>query len=113
METVVVEKLDDSATVNHRHEVILKQTSRNISLNCYVSIILALISVSIAVVVFFVSHSLTADKRAFVATVVSVGDIGVLVILCLARKDPSTLVFFTTLCTFVNGVLFGVAVAFV
>ena len=95
---------------NHRNEKELRETSRIISLSCYFSIILVLFSVTLAVVVFIVSTSISEDKRVFVSTVIGAGTLGVLAILVLSKNHPKTLLVLIPVATFIAGALTGFSI---
>jgi hypothetical protein len=94
-----------------RHEGILRSTSATISLSCYISVVLVLFAAFVASAVFVLSTTIQPDKKAFIATVLSAGTVGILIILCLARKHPTTLLIFIPTATFIGGILTGVAVS--
>lgn len=100
-----------SKDLQFRHEGILRSTSATISLSCYISVVLVLFAAFVASAVFVLSNTIEPDKKAFIATVLSGGTLGILVILCLARKNPTTLLIFIPTATFIGGILTGVAVS--
>ena len=95
---------------SQRNEKELRETSRIISLSCYVSVILVLFAVTLAVVVFVVSTTISEDKRVFVSTVIGAGTLGILAILVLSRNHPKTLLIFIPLATFIAGALTGFSI---
>ena len=101
----------DPSDLEFRNDRILRQTSTVISLSCYISVVFVLFSVVIASVVFALSSTLTPDKKAFIATVGVAGIVGILLILWLSRKHPSTLLIFIPLSTYIAGTLTGLSIA--
>lgn len=98
------------SVTNHRFKRELEETSLVISLGCYISIVLVLFAVAIAIVVFVVSTTVSSDKRAFILTLIGGGTLGILTILVLSRKHYKTLLIFTPLATFLAGLLIGFSI---
>jgi len=109
VEIDVVEKRTDLDFL--REKRVLQEISSAISLNCYVGVIIAIASSVLACVVFFVlTNQISQEERLFFVTVVSVTVVGLLLILCLARKDPKTVLIFSTLISLIGGFIAGLAI---
>ena len=85
----------------------LERISGILSLNCYMTIFLCLFSSILVVTALILPGVIPVEKKAFILLVGVAVLLASIVLIC-ARRDPSILAIFTTLCAFLGGTLLGV-----
>lgn len=90
----------------------IRQNTSATTVNSYINIVLVCISVIVVSIIFFRSGSIEAEKRVFIACIGATVGFGVTFILCLARRDPITLLLFTSLCTYLSGIFLGLSICY-
>ena len=87
----------------------LERISGIISINCYISIFLCIFSAVLITTTVALPGVIPPEKKAFIFLVGISVILGICVLVC-ARRDPSILITFMTLTTFLAGTLLGVGV---
>lgn len=85
----------------------LERISGILSLNCYMTIFLCIFSSVLVVLALILPGVIPVEKKAFILLVAIAVVLSGVVLIC-ARKDPSILAIFTTLCAFLGGTLLGI-----
>jgi hypothetical protein len=85
----------------------LERISGILSLNCYMTIFLCIFSSILVITALILPGVIPVEKKAFILLVGVAVLLAGIVLIC-ARRDPSILAIFTTLCAFLGGTLLGV-----
>jgi hypothetical protein len=88
----------------------MRDTSRTITINCFLVVIMSIACMVVLGVIIAVSSSLIKEKKIFLSTVMGVLLTGCQVVLCVSWKDPNTLIVFSTITAFVCGFCLGLTI---
>jgi len=83
-----------------------------IAMNAHISRILTLLALVISAALIFSNDALPSEKKVFFGTVLGVCALALQVVLCVAGKDESALVLFTTLSAFLSGLVLGLGIVY-
>jgi hypothetical protein len=90
-----------------------RSTSRTIVINSWVVVALSVLCAVFMSVVLGLNGSLTWERRVLLFTIVGVVLAGIQVVLCVSRKEPNTLIIFTTISAIVTGLCMGQIVCYI
>lgn len=102
----------DSADTASKLDRETRRVSTIISTSALVWNLISVSTLIVAAIVFFTSPLLSQDKKVFLCTVLGVCTVALQVVLCIARRDTSSLVFFTQLIAYISGVALGVSLSY-
>lgn len=90
----------------------LRKISNVISINSYIGIALSMIAVGITAGIVFISTTLTSDRKIFFSGILFVATIGLQIVICISRSDPTILLILTTLSTFISALTLGLSIQY-
>ena len=105
-----IESQKEVGLANYRHERELKRVSQVISAVCQFTVVLAIVACVVLVSGFILASAIPQEEKTYGLTIIGVIFLGIFAVLFFgARKDSTTLLFFTSLALLITGVIFGIS----
>lgn len=90
----------------------LKKLKQVVRINAYIASVFSLISIVVTATIFFLSSTLSSDKKIFFALILGVVGLGLLIVICVARSEPIALLIFSTLTIYVSALTLGLSITY-
>ena len=104
------EQMSDIDQTNYKHLSELKRTSQVITAICQLTVVVAIVACVLLVSGFILATSVPQEEKIYGLTIIGVVFLGIFAVLFFgARKDSTTLLFFTSLALLITGFIFGLA----
>ena len=75
----------------------LRRLLAGITIYAFMNVVFSIVSVAITMGIIFTSTTLTQDRRMFFASILGVCTLGLQIVICVARRDKTALLLFSTL----------------
>lgn len=97
------------ADTQHKLDKEMRKVGKGITINGYVGTVICIISTIITLAILLISSTLNQDRKMFLGGVLIVLMVGMQIVICLVRSDPTTLIFLTTISVAVSTFTAGLA----
>jgi hypothetical protein len=110
---VPIRHLEEGNSKSYYHVKTLEAHSERVSMMCYIAIVLSLAITVIAAVVFVISKTVPEDRKVFVFTILTVGTLGIWIVLIVTRNDTNVLLVFTNISMLLSGTVLGLTIGYI
>jgi hypothetical protein len=94
----------------HKRE--LQKISKTITIIAVIGVVFSIISCCIIAGILLLSKTLNNDRKIFFGGILIVCDVGLLIVVCVAKSDPVALLLFTNLLTYVSALALGLSITY-
>lgn len=101
-----------SADEQSRLERELRHISSVISIFAYMTFVASMVCISITAGIFFTSPTLNADRRVFFLGILGVCFLGLILVILISRRHPTTLLLFNILLAIISAFALGLSITY-